>query len=89
MSDEMDLVKMLRGYYNCGYYKQEDLDRAADALEQAQVENNCLQNTRDAMEWIRTDTAHKAPEQITVGLLVTYIAKLEGALKPAGNSGNG
>ena len=53
-----------------------------DALERAQAEAECLQNARDAMEWIRTDTAYKAPEQVTVELLTTYITKLEGALAP-------
>ena len=53
---------------------------AAERLKSLSTENECLQNARDAMKWIRTDTAHKAPEQITVELLAAYISKLEGAL---------
>lgn len=55
-------------------------DMAAQVLREIQPENECLQRARDAMEWIRTDTTYKAPEQITVGLLTAYIAKLEAVL---------
>ena len=52
-----------------------------------QTENECLQKARAAMKWIKTDTAHKAPEQVTVELLTSYITQLEGALEeePADN----
>ncbi len=59
-----------------------DCKSAAQALRSLQTEKECLQRAREAMEWIRTDTAHKAPEQITVQLLAVYIGKLEGALAP-------
>ncbi len=55
-------------------------DEAAQALREMKDENKCLQKVRDAMVWIRIDTAHKAPEQITVELLTTYIGKLEESL---------
>ena len=50
-------------------------------IESLQAENECLQNTRDAMEWIITDICYKAPEQVTVELLSSYITKLQGTLE--------
>ena len=40
-----------------------------------------IEKVRTARDWIRTDTAHKAPEQITVELLTSYITMIEGALE--------
>ncbi|KKK73134.1 hypothetical protein LCGC14_2896870, partial [marine sediment metagenome] len=66
-------------YKTTAGHKQDCLN-AAQVLRSLQTKNECLQAAREAMEWIRTDTAHKAPEQITVELLTAYIGKLEGAL---------
>ncbi len=59
-----------------------DCKSAAQALRSLQIEKECLQRAREVMKWIRTDTAHKAPEQLTADLFVSYITKLEGALAP-------
>ena len=54
---------------------------AAERLKSLSAENECLQNARDAMKWIITDTCSKAPEQVTVELLSSYITKLQGTLE--------
>ncbi len=59
----------------------EIIDRLQKENDRLQTENKCLHHARDRMEWIRTDIAYKAPEQVTVELMTFYITDLEGALE--------
>ena len=63
MSEETDLVKMLRGHYNCGNFSQEDLDKAADALEQKDAVIADLTESLDEAKYDEPELRSKLDKQ--------------------------
>ncbi len=77
---ESDFDKLIEALTD---YEQVDTDGAlVIASRQACDEAaGILREFEAQIKWIRIDTAHKAPEQITVGLLANYITILEGVIQ--------